>query len=121
MKPGSWQFHPREQMALTTQRPIEIQRATAEVMAELGDTLVEIGLGKRMAQGHPPVGGLISAIEAAIAQGIIYVISNEDPGFVTRKRITQGTPAEGLLVAEVSPQEQARIAQAALRREDPRR
>lgn len=121
MKPERWQYHPREQMELTRLRPIEVQRATAVIMETVGDTLVEIGLGKRLSENGPPMGGLISAIEAAIAQAIIFMLTNEDPAYVARHRLVEGTPGQGLLVAQVSPQEQARLAQEALRREDPRR
>lgn len=121
MNPEKWQYHPREHSELTAARPLAIQQATAMLMEVMGDTLVEIGLGKRLSENGPPVGGLIAAIESTIAQAIIFAVTNEDSGFAGRQRLVKGTAAEGLFVAKVSPQEQARIAQDALRREDPRR
>lgn len=120
MNPGRWTFHPVEQTQITNQRPVNVQKAVVTLMQNRGDALVEIALGQRQA-GGVPMGGVVAAIESAVAQAIIFVLTNEDQGFVRRHRLIEGTPAEGLLVATVTPQEQARLAQEALKREDPKR
>jgi hypothetical protein len=116
-----WRYHPAEQNTITTQRPADLQTAVGKFMEAMGDPLVEIGLGKRLQPNAPPMGGLVSAIESAVSQAFIWVLANEDPGYVRRHLLTEGTAAEGLLVATLSPQEQAKLAQEALRAEDPRR
>lgn len=121
MRPDRWGYHPLEQGQITQQRPAELQIAVGQFMEHLGDPLVEIGLGKRLQPTHPPMGGLIAAIESTVSQAFIWVIVNEDAGYARRRKLTEGVGADQLLVATLSPHEQARLAQEALRAEDPRR
>lgn len=124
MNPSRWQPQPSTQHQLRVERPPDLQRAASIVMNMSGETLFQIANGRVMQVSEGlalPVGGVEAALEGAIVEGIIFVIANEDPRYATRARLAQGTPAEGLLVAKMSPQEQARLAQDALNRENPRR
>lgn len=111
---------PQLQEQVTLARPPEIQAAVDKVMQARGDLLVSIALGQQLSPSAAPIGGVQAALQSAIAQAIIFVITNVDPSYANRMKLT--TPQKpSLLVAQLDPREAARIAQDALKREDPKR
>ena len=120
MRPERWFVDPQLQEQITAARPPAIQAAVDKVMEARGDLLLNIALGQQLSPSGPPVGGVLAALQSAIAQAIIFVISNEDPSYVNRMKLT-APQQPSLLVAQMDPREAARIARDALKQEDPRR
>lgn len=120
MKPENWVVNPQLQMQLISAQPQAVQQAAERLYAMIEDLLLTIAMGQVVQEDGLPIGGLRVAFKSAIVQAIIFAIVNEDPRYATRMKLTQSGQSP-LLVATMSPQAQAQLAQDALRREDPKR
>jgi len=118
VNPSKWQFQAGLQQQILQTQPEDLGRALDRLWNNTGQLLVDIALGQQFQENGPPIGGVEVALKSALAQGAIFVVTNEDARYAARAKLTK---PGGLLTATLDPREAARIAQDALRREDPKR
>jgi len=111
LNPDGWEFYPDRQIRVNPAMHPELSSASEKLWDAVGPGLVNMALG-----GQTPPAGIVPALQTAVVQTIIYVLTNVD-------WTTWSAKSAGLTVVTrpddpvVDPAHLARVAQQMKRRE----